>query len=92
MTDKVELEPLEQACARIGVPGPRTLGTALKEHLHAAGYVIMPREPTEAMLTAAHAKGVTVDQLWARVSHDDALTMKTGYLPTAYRAMIEAAE
>ena len=108
MTDKVPQEVVErvsrktQLTSRVVLPILESLTLSdLRALAEARGYVVVPREPTEAMITAGErevAEGETVvelddvddltpDELQAR--------LRESYredLATEYRAMVEAAQ
>lgn len=55
--------------------------------------VIVPVEPTEAMVTQGHAAGMKERALWAEFPGDSPLPLRLilDYLPAAYEAMLTAA-
>ena len=76
---------------RIDLPGWQIQNaTRILAALAADGRAIVPKEPTEAMLTRGHADGVRASGLWERINPEMALELRMEYLPAAYRAMIAA--
>ena len=79
MTDSPEAVMAQEIRAQLGTPyqqAEKTLAARIHAALRAAGYAIVPVEPTEKMVEAAH----TV------IAGDD------GGCPEVYRAMVAAAE
>ena len=60
--------------------------------LRAAGSAIVPREPTDRMCDFGHAAGMRENAIWDKFTYEQAMLIHGTFLPTAYRAMLAAAE
>lgn len=72
-----------------------TSAQAALQAIHDAGYAVVPREPTEAMLQAvvdANVFGEVNNIIVVHATRTGTTGLKTNPLPAAYRAMLNASQ